>query len=238
MVSFRRDLLEGYRKMLRSLWSISTLGVLAALIYNSWPLGYILNPGVARIGLASDLEAAGEAYNWLFISGDVLFGLVVLVIIGLFLKKKIILTRQVALVLLGFAVFGVLTAVSAVLPVNCSSSIRTCGYQGNQALGVHDLIGAIAALGLFIGMMAAWRLEGTTKRLKRWDGVVLAAWSVWGLLFTLTPIANADKLPHIQQIAIIWQQVFLILSGVGTYLIVATTEKHKSETPPATPEAL
>jgi hypothetical protein len=214
--------------MLRSFWSISTLGVLAALIYNSWPLGYILNPGVARIGLASDLEAAGEAYNWLFISGDVLFGLVVLVIIWLFLKKKIVLTRQVVFALSGLAVFGVLAAVSALLPVNCWSSIRTCGYQGNQALGIHDLTGAIAALGLFVGMMAAWQLGGTTKRLKRWNGVVLAIWTIWGLLFTLTPIANAEKLPDIQQIAIIWQQVFLILSGVGTYLIVITVEKYNA----------
>lgn len=57
---------------------------------------------------------------------------------------------------------------------------------------------------------------------------MLLVWSVWGLLFILAPIANAEKLPDIQQIAIIWQQVFLVLSGIGAYLIVAKVEKYKA----------
>lgn len=228
MVSFTIDLAGDYRNVAHSLCSISALGVLAALIYNSWPLGYILNPRVAHMGLASDLEAGGEAYNWLFIGGDVLFGLFVLMIIWLLLKRRMPLTRQVILALSGLAVFGTLTAISAVLPINCSSSIRTCGYRGDQTFGVHDITGAVAALGLFVGMLGAWRLSGTTKRLKRWSGTVLLVWSVWGLLFILAPIANAEKLPDIQQIAIIWQQVFLVLSGIGAYLIVAKVEKYKA----------
>ena len=224
MISFKNEPALDSPRTAHPLTLISGLGILAAIIYNSWPLGYILNPRIARIGLTSDLEASGEAYSWLFVGGDVLFGLLLLVIIWLLLKRHIPLMRQVFFALTGLAAFGVFTAVDALLPVNCTSDIRTCGYQGNQTLGIHDVTGAIAALGLFVGMVVAWRLSGTSRRLKRLCAVVLGVWSVWGLLFVLTPAANEAKLPDIQQIAIVWQQLFLILSGAGTYLIIRVLE--------------
>src|ERR1700733_9742605 len=55
------------------------LGVIAAVAYSSWPLGYLLNPGVARHAFASQLEAYNQPYSWIFIGLDVLCGATLLV---------------------------------------------------------------------------------------------------------------------------------------------------------------
>lgn len=47
--------------------------VVAGLLYSSWPLGYWLNPQ-ADHGLASNLEALHQPYNWLFILIDISSG--------------------------------------------------------------------------------------------------------------------------------------------------------------------
>ena len=56
--------------------NITFLMLIAGLLYSSWPLGYWLNPNAAK-GLASDLEALHQPFNWLFIALDILTGLFV-----------------------------------------------------------------------------------------------------------------------------------------------------------------
>jgi len=58
-------------------------GLVAALAYCSWPIGFLVNPALTATGLASDLEAHGQPYSWLFILLDCVTGLFALVAVGL-----------------------------------------------------------------------------------------------------------------------------------------------------------
>ena len=62
-------------------WSYTVDGA-GWCFYASWPLGYWLNP-VANRGLASNLEAAHQPYNWVFIAFDIVSGLLICVVSGL-----------------------------------------------------------------------------------------------------------------------------------------------------------
>ena len=55
------------------------LGIIGALLYSNWLLGYWLNSRVANGGLASNLQIHGQPYSWVFVLGDVLSGLVIAV---------------------------------------------------------------------------------------------------------------------------------------------------------------
>src|ERR1039458_3731970 len=106
------------------------LGAIAGLLYNSWPLAYIFNNHTATVYLASNLEATGQPYNWLFILGDVLTGLVIMGVCGYYWNRKNITSNQlVKVTIAGFLIFGLLTIISALIPYNCQESIAECSVQ-------------------------------------------------------------------------------------------------------------
>jgi len=45
--------------------AITLVGLVAALSYCSWPVGYLVNPSLAATALASELDARGQPYSWL-----------------------------------------------------------------------------------------------------------------------------------------------------------------------------
>ncbi len=87
------------------------LTVSSALLYCSWPLGFLLNPIASRTGLASELGAYGQPYNWVFIWGDIVSGVLlsaaVIMLIRLYRPDG---WALLALILLAaYGVFGALT---------------------------------------------------------------------------------------------------------------------------------
>src|SRR6185312_9748885 len=56
----------------------TVLVVASAIAYCSWPLGFWLNPGAERHGLASELGALGQPYDWVFIWGDIFSGVLLM----------------------------------------------------------------------------------------------------------------------------------------------------------------
>jgi hypothetical protein len=197
---------------------ITWVAIVAALIYNSWPFGYLLNSRVARVGLSSDLEAYGQPYAWFFVSGDVLCGLLITGEVLYLFRGRVLHSLRADLLALGMSFLGLMTAASALVPLHCGSDIQTCGYQAGQSLGAHDVMGAIAAFGLFVAMFTAWWLSVENMKLNVISGVTLLLWSIWGLAFLLTPLSYVQSFHEIQALAVIWQQIFLILSGVGIVL--------------------
>lgn len=100
------------------------LGWLAAVLYNSWPLGFYLNPSVLHHDVASDLAKSGQPYNWVFMLGDVLTGLVLLLVAFLQWRRTRVRTARAAI--LAYAVFGITTALAAVIPLRCDYSSGQC----------------------------------------------------------------------------------------------------------------
>src|SRR5260370_13363258 len=94
------------------------LAWIAAILYSSWPLGYVLDPVVGHHELASQLEALHQPYAWLFVTTDVLTCLT-LIIAGL----QQISTRDNAWFkwcTLSYLAFALLVAAAALSPLNCN----------------------------------------------------------------------------------------------------------------------
>lgn len=163
--------------------------MLAAVTYNSWPLGFWLNPRVSYSGgLASELEGMRQPYNWVFVLLDVVTGvLVAAVVILLWRHHRSTLSRWA----LGFfALFGLLTIADALLPMPCAPSVAVCpSWTVQPMLILHGIASIGSALALFAGGVLAWRMHH-----KRHTGWVMRSmivlWALSGILslvFFFTP---------------------------------------------------
>lgn len=197
-------------------WRIIGIAALAGLLYYSWPLGYWLNPLVGKQGLASDLGAKGQPYSWLFTLLDVISGALIL-LVTLWLAKawQQFMNLSVKLILWGYGLFGVLTAASAVLPINCLPDEGRCSnWLTNPMLILHGLtsIGSIA--GLTISIIGIWQLLVITKRgATHWRWVlhgIMLIWFSFGLL-TLMLILTARSSNTAQHVFITVCSVWTVL---------------------------
>ena len=201
------------------------IGIFAAVLYNDWPLGYVFNPIASRVGLSSDLEAYGQPFNWFFIAGDIVCSLLIFIALWQLAAHITLKNRVTIAALSGLGLFGFMTIASAVLPLRCTANLEMCGFNPGQIHGLHDVTGALAAIGLFICLVAVWLLTRGAQHLNHWNGIMLILWSCWGLLFTLTPLPLIRQLPHIQLIGLLWEQVFLVLSGLGVALSIFSLDR-------------
>lgn len=147
----------------------ATFIVVAAILYCSWPLGFVLNPVAMRSGLASELGALGQPYNWLFIGGDVVSGILLVAGVALLLctyRRQLPRIAQITLLLL--AVYGICGALDAALPMDCLPSEQACGSVFRDPVlvvhGLFDFAGAIALIATLVLMAvfvhkraAVWR---------------------------------------------------------------------------------
>ena len=111
---------------------VSSLGAVAALAYCSWPLGYLTSPSLVTHGLASDLEAHGVPYFWLYIGLDCLTGVVTVLVTALAWGAATGRPRRRGQASGGLAVFGALprpstrSSRSTARPANSPRAAPTC----------------------------------------------------------------------------------------------------------------
>jgi hypothetical protein len=190
---------------------------LSAIMYNSWPLGYILNPKTAHIALASDLNGVGQPFYWLFILGDVLVGTGLLAIsILLFFKLRNELWSNAWLVVfVGVLLFGVFTATSAASTNSClPGHFNMCATIDNKTFGADGLESALAAVGLLVSLIGINLMSvhfKLSKRLMLVSQVMLLAWPLSGLIF----LWAADVNDNIR----LAQHALLIISGLSLFVI-------------------
>jgi urea transporter len=120
--------------------SLTCLFGLALFTYNSWPLGFILNPSIVKIGLASVLEAANQPGRWVFIGLDIASSVLVMFAVVRLLWQSQKIHQGLKVVVSGWLLFSLGTCFDALLPLNCHQSIRRCGL-GTQVIGLHDVLG-------------------------------------------------------------------------------------------------
>jgi len=168
----------------QSTWWIALVGAVA---YCSWPLAYLVNPSLAGTGLASSFEARSQPFSWLFILLDCVAGLCAVIVCFRVLHPRTrgrTLSRAGVVGLRGYALFGVATAIDAVVPLHCgATSAQACASQ-LWPMTPDDILTGIAVLALFAG-------EATVLMITRPpDGpavvpiavaVTLAGWCVLGL---------------------------------------------------------
>lgn len=202
------------------------LCILAAVFYNSWPLGYVLNNHTAHYGLASDLELVGQPYYWVFVLGDILTGICAVaacLLIWFKLLRPVLHTKTWAAISFGLAAFGLFTAAASVVPAHCSvTAALACGTSGGNELGFDALFSIIATLGLLASLVGVC-LVGRRYKLANWLVLtslgVLVAYVASALLFSLFALSSgkAAEAQFVQQIFLIAYGLALASVGINIY---------------------
>jgi hypothetical protein len=164
-------------------WAIAALGLVAAVAYSTWPLGYYLNPKVGATGYASELAVFGQPYNWVFIIGDVIAGILIFVVVLLlwhWLGKQLSTWHKWLLGL--FALFGLLTILGAILPMSCTPSISICRAElDDWQMILHNTVSIAAGLAIYITAFMVWKRYDRDERML-FMHVVMAALTTFGIL--------------------------------------------------------
>jgi hypothetical protein len=196
--------------------------VLAGIIYNSWPLGYWLDPSTARNGIASDLERANHPFAWVFIAGDVITGLIVLIFAGgIFKKRRMINSFWWKAMVIGLILFGFFTAAGAGVPNKClSGSASLCITYDHKTAGLDGIETSIAAFGLLIAFVSSCSLAGVLKLDKRFfwlNLTVFVAWFTSGMIF-IHEILVSGGIHYVQEVELILSGIGLAVIAVNAYL--------------------
>jgi hypothetical protein len=204
--------------------AVLLVGLLAALAYCSWPVGYLVNPSLAAGALASELEARGQPYSWLFILLDCATGAAALIVVALSWPTRgsgNTTWRRAGLI--SYALFGISTAIDAVVPVGCGSvSLDRCGVSLTQ-VNADDVLTAVAMIALFV---AALCVQVHATRDRSWSPlsisslVVLALWSACGLVFLAGSFSYRPAIPL--------QHLTLALTSAVVFVVPALSARRRS----------
>jgi hypothetical protein len=203
------------RRSRSTLW----IACVGALAYNSWPLAFLVNPSLAGSALASSFEARSQPFSWLFILLDCIAGLCMGIVCVRELRPRQGRLRPhivLVLALLGYGVFGLATAVDAVVPLNCGSvSAQACASQ-LWPLTPDDLLTGIAVLGLFVAAVAvALEMYRRPAALPLSVLVILgAALFGWGALGLVILFWNTSA-----TLAAVCQYAFITITSVLAFIV-------------------
>ncbi|HEX7963507.1 MAG TPA: DUF998 domain-containing protein [Candidatus Saccharimonadales bacterium] len=160
-------------------------GGFGALLYCSWPLAWLLNPTVARHSLASQLQAPGQPYSWLFIATDVTAGALLLIAGFLQLRGGAAPSHLPFAVVACYVAFGVLAMGAAVTPLTCDPSMQVCGpllrHPLTIAHGAMSITSVLALLAALIVVAALLYRRGASRRTLALVNLVGFCWLIFGV---------------------------------------------------------
>jgi hypothetical protein len=195
----------------------------AGVIYNSWPLGFILDPLVAKNNQASQLETTGHPYYQLFIACDVISSLLLItcaVLIWLYFTKKL----EFRLIAIGLVAFGVFTSIASLLPAKCSiSSYLRCGAGYNYGIGLDLVFSSLAILGLLLALSGMLQSLNRAELLKARVGIIITVTTVFWIISLLAFSVLAIEQVHA---AIIVQYIELTLAGIAMVMLAIGVRAH------------
>lgn len=219
--------------------SRSTLWIacIGALAYNSWPLAFLVNPTLAGSALASSFEARNEPFSWLFILLDCIAGVCTAAVCIRELRPRqgsLWPRRGLVLALVGYGVFGMATAVDAVVPLNCGATSAQACASRIWPPTPDDFFTGTAVLALFVATATVIVLMSTRPAaLPRSAAVALSitltVWTALGLTVliwsTSGTLAAAD------------QYVYLTLTSVLAFAVpLGATSIQRFKSDPSAPQ--
>lgn len=171
------------------------VGLMAGVLYNAWPLGFRLDPDALHGTYVSVLEVPSRPYAHLFVTCDVLAG-VLAACAGLLLR------RSHPLVGIGLVVFGLGNVLEASIPIAaaCAGSVASCGIALDQVLAPHDVASIISVVGI---ILALWGVRDRGP----WVRALIALWAICGLFMVSTVVT--DRLVTLSQAC------FLVACGLA-----------------------
>lgn len=190
-----------------------------ALAYSSWPLAFLVNQPLAGSGLASSFEGRSQPYDWLFILLDCIAGLCIGIVCIRELRPSLWRPRPSNVVVVGmlaYGVFGLATAIDAVVPLSCgSTSAQACASQLWPPTPDDVLTGtAIFALFVAAAMVVVQMIKARATIPTRMPITVVLAlvgWSALGLIVLLWSTSAA--------VAASSQYAFLSLTSVLLFIV-------------------
>jgi hypothetical membrane protein len=183
------------------------------IIYNSWPLGYLLDKATARSGIASDLEDPNHPYAWVFITFDIITALI-LVGVSFYLYKNKPKLRSSFIRLawlalcLGLLVFGFFTGFGAAAPDKCTGFGAACVNVFNKRFSVDGIETSLAGLGLLLALLSSACLSYLHAKRHQ-----LVYWLTF-IVYFITGSLLVHKIELNQNVHFL-EQIFLILCGIG-----------------------
>lgn len=191
----------------------------AAILYCSWPLGFVLNPNVGRHDLASQLEALHQPFNWVFISMDVLTG-VALIIAGVRQARKKTGRQLFKWAVWGYVAFGFFTALAALMPLNCDPETHSCGpLLHNPILVVHGFSSIASVMLLLVStlLLCATVYRRPGRNTTRWAfGLILMAWAIYGYTYFVGVSQHTSSN--------LMQYYFITICSLSVLLVIGTIE--------------
>jgi hypothetical protein len=156
------------------------IGVIAAILYSSWPLGYLLNPVAAHTAFASQLEEPGQPYSWLFVALDLISaaGLITVGVVQLARIKG----TAIRLSIISYIIFAALVIVAAVVPSTCDSATDSCqSALGSPLYIIHGLASIASPIALLVSLFLIVRPLLSSRKLRLASLAVMLTIAIWGL---------------------------------------------------------
>lgn len=197
------------------------LAAVAALLYNSWPLGFVLNPTVVRHALASVLEAPHQPYDWVFVSMDVASGVLAIALGYLQLRKHPAgLPAKAAVV--SYMLFGALVMCAALIPLRCDPTSQQCGpLMHDPQLLLHGVCSIASTFALLVSLLWAVRALAHASVGRRLRKIAAAVGGCW-LAFAGASLLEMNGLLHLA--GNVTEYFFITVCGMSLVLIALMVE--------------
>ena len=188
---------------------VSLVASLAAVLYSSWIVGYLLDFKVAAYGTASELAALGQPHRTVFIITDILM-LTAVTAVTVYLLPYAVKKSWSTVTLVLYWLFGLLTVISTFMPLKCAPSVVACSGDASYSLN-HLLAGAFAFLSLFMAMLIIAFYAGP-----RSTPLILATIFIWIAVALINTSLNMAGLEGIM--IALSQRLFLLVNAI--FLVV------------------
>jgi hypothetical protein len=158
---------------------IAILAAVAAVTYSSWVLGFLLRPGLDFVdGYVSELSASDQPLNWVFSGGDLVTGVLMIIVATAALIMLVPRPWSVAgwLFLLAFGVWAIC---DAVFSMDCAPSMDTaCALReraGNVSFA-HSFHSVTSMAVITCGIASMLCLSIAARRYRWWPSLARWGW--------------------------------------------------------------
>jgi hypothetical protein len=206
-----------------SLLALTILSTLSGIIYNSWIVGYWLNPLVARNDLASELEALHQPYNWFFVLCDIICSSMAIGVAYVLWRplRRVKRTRLLMAALLNVVLFAAGTIFDALVPLHCDPSAQVCPALIHDPLViVHGLFSILASACLFITMALLWWLNRRSHLMN----LIVVGYILFGV-FSVISLITPNQDSWAQHYSLIFDGVCL---AIIPYVVIKLTNFQKN----------
>jgi hypothetical protein len=159
------------------------LAVMAALLFNNWLLGFILNPHIIFSADAiSDLSSAGQPHALWFQLLDILSGITFVLLGVLLIQKKYI--NDAKTIAIASIILGLANILDATSPVKCTYQCKAGLYASLSHLHTYTSVVIVAALFVLTLSGLLFAIKNDDQKLKILS-LGTAAFTVFSIVFAL-----------------------------------------------------